>query len=244
MDDIARQVFYPAVKAEQSPVGGLAFPGAQSVLTCKIAPLYVLTTNEMDPLLLFEDLKPSERGDVLVIDTTSLDEAEKAERARLSAWLNDLQEDPRRATVRRSDLCLQLASLVAWWLADDQRGERETATELMLTNTLVQHTAKRVAQVRAEIRVAAGPSGDGDGTVVALQTWLHAGHIVHSPGNFLKRGDIYKAAGCEIFSRGGTGARDAFHSVDDWVLETFGRKPVLRRGQNGYADLAIDLAIF
>ena len=64
-------------------------------------------------------------------------EAEKAERARLSAWLNDLQEDPRRATVRRSDLCLQLASLVAWWLADDQRGERETATELMLTNTLL-----------------------------------------------------------------------------------------------------------
>ena len=111
-------------------------------------------------------------------------------------------------------------------------------------NTLVQHTAKRVAQVRAEIRVAAGPSGDGDGAVVALQTWLHAGHIVYSPGNFLKRGDIYKAAGCEIFRRGGTGARDAFHSVDDWVMEMFGEKPVLRRGQNGYADLAIDLANF
>jgi hypothetical protein len=220
-------------------VGGLAFPGAQSVLTCKIAPLYVLTTNEMDPLLLFEDLKPSERGDVLVIDTTSPDETELAERARLSAWLNDLQEDPRRATVRRSDLCLQLASLVAWWLADEQRGEREMAAEMMLANTLVQHTAKRVAQVRAEIREAAGPSGDGDGTVVVLQTWLHAGHIVHSPGNFLKRGDIYKAAGCEIFSKGGTGARDAFHAVDDWVLETFDRKPVSRRNQWGYPDLAV-----
>jgi hypothetical protein len=220
-------------------VGWLAFPGAQSVLTCKIAPLYVLTTNEMDPLLLFEDLKPSERGDVLVIDTTSLDDTEMAERARLSAWLNDLQEDPRRATVRRSDLCLQLASLVVWWLADEQRGEREMAAEMMLANTLVQHTAKRVAQVRAEIREAAGPSGDGGGTVVALQTWLHAGHIVHSPGNFLKRGDIYKAAGCDIFCKGGSGVRDAFHSVDDWVLETFDRKPVLRRGQNGYPDLAI-----
>jgi len=55
----------------------------------------------------------------------------------------------------------------------------------------------------------------------------------------LKRGDIYKAAGCEIFCKGGTGTWGAFHSVDDWVLEMFDRKPVLRRGQNGYPYLAI-----
>ena len=103
----------------------------------------------------------------------------------------------------------------------------------------MQHTAKRMAHVRAEIQEAAGPFGDGDRTVVVLQTWLHAGHIVHCPGNYLKRGEIYKAAGCEIFSIGGTGMKEAFQSVDEWVLEVFGREPVKRRNQWGYPDLAI-----
>jgi len=247
VDNAKKTIHMTAVKGEQTPYGLLKIDGAHGAIQASIAPLYVASTNKSPESVFADAPSKMEAKDIYVIDTSdnlftrsdeTLTEDEKEQRDKLRVWLEELERfAPRKV---KQSLALQVARLAVSWMTVERRAESSLAAELKHTLTLDAHRARAAAEQLAERRRWSQPvSGDGteaDSMLSGLVPWLNSNRdrFVYNAEcrTGTRRGDLYRWAGAELFTRGGDHAQHAAQLVDQWMDGEFSVAP--RHIDGGY----------
>jgi hypothetical protein len=255
VDNHKKQIDLTAVKSEQTPYGCLKIEGAGGEVQVSTAPLYIASTNKSPESVFIQTPSEEESQYIFVLDTShnlfardieTLDEAEKARRDGLTAWLLDLQRHA-PPEVKKS-LALQVARLAAGWLLPERAAERQSAAELRPTLTLKAHRARKAEEQLAENRrlneeVGAHGAIEADNLLSCFHAWLEQNeHRFTSDDHIrggLRRNEVYKAAGLDL-SIGGQHVKLFAAALDEWVLDRYDVGAVmLSGGYPGYKGVRL-----
>jgi hypothetical protein len=238
-DAAAGQLYWPAVKAVQSPAGKLFMSHTTGTIADKVTPLIIASTNS-SPETLFSGHDQSAFKDTLVFDfSAGADEEGARQRKQATEWVASMLDGGDNNC--RADVCLQVVQLATSYMSapasDAALAElrAQCSLEAFLSRRKVAGNLLHAQAHTPEVSTA---------PMKALEVWLSSGERFIcdvGAGVKLRRSDIYRAAGLGVVVGGPASAAAAV--ADKYMNDHYQVKPVKSHGHMCYRQLRLAMPL-